>query len=142
MKAIVICQPWAWAIFHGKTHENRTWPSKHRGPLLIIAGTSTSRMRDGLLWMRHNAQDVPSISDLEFGKAIGVVRMVGCQRDLDLLAMNLHTIWTAGPWCHIYADAKEFSEPIPVTGRQRIFDVPVTDVLAKQLGMIFGADVP
>lgn len=35
-------QPWAWAIFHGKTIENRTQQWKYRGPLAIHAGTRWS----------------------------------------------------------------------------------------------------
>ena len=39
MKAISIRQPWAWLIVHGyKDVENRTWATKHRGPILIHAG--------------------------------------------------------------------------------------------------------
>ena len=33
---IVIRQPWAWLIVNGHKHiENRTWPTRHRGTLLI-----------------------------------------------------------------------------------------------------------
>ena len=36
MKAISIRQPWAWLIVHGyQDVENRTWSTKHRGPILI-----------------------------------------------------------------------------------------------------------
>lgn len=39
MPAISIRQPWPWAILNlGKDVENRTWPTKHRGPILIHAG--------------------------------------------------------------------------------------------------------
>lgn len=38
MKALTVQQPWAWAIFHGKTIENRTQLWKYRGPLAIHAG--------------------------------------------------------------------------------------------------------
>jgi len=44
MKAISLWQPWAWAILHaGKDVENRTWPTHHRGPLLLhVAKRRTS----------------------------------------------------------------------------------------------------
>ncbi len=36
--AISIRQPWAWAIIHaGKDIENRSWPTKFRGPVCIHA---------------------------------------------------------------------------------------------------------
>lgn len=39
MKAITIKQPWAWLIVEGiKDIENRTWPTKFRGRVLIHAG--------------------------------------------------------------------------------------------------------
>lgn len=39
MKALSIRQPWAWAIIHaGKDIENRQWPTKFRGRILIHAG--------------------------------------------------------------------------------------------------------
>lgn len=39
MKTIVLRQPWASLVAEGeKTIELRTWSTKHRGPLLIVAG--------------------------------------------------------------------------------------------------------
>lgn len=39
MKIISVRQPWAWAIIHaGKDLENRSWPTKVRGRVLIHAG--------------------------------------------------------------------------------------------------------
>jgi hypothetical protein len=41
VKCLTVCQPWAWAIVHGRKHvENRTWATDYRGPLLIHAGGS------------------------------------------------------------------------------------------------------
>jgi hypothetical protein len=38
MKCVSLHQPWAWAVLHaGKKVENRTWATRHRGPLLIHA---------------------------------------------------------------------------------------------------------
>jgi hypothetical protein len=39
MKTIVLRQPWASLVAEGKkTIELRTWSTKHRGPILIVAG--------------------------------------------------------------------------------------------------------
>lgn len=39
MRTIVLRQPWASLVAEGeKTIELRTWSTKHRGPLLIVAG--------------------------------------------------------------------------------------------------------
>lgn len=44
MKTIVLRQPWASLVAEGKkTIELRTWSTKHRGPLLIVAGRGVDR---------------------------------------------------------------------------------------------------
>src|ERR1017187_5127876 len=35
---LTVCQPWSWALLHGKSVENRTWEMQHRGPLWLHAG--------------------------------------------------------------------------------------------------------
>ena len=41
MKALTVCQPWAWAIVEGhKSVENRRWSTAYRGLLLIQAASS------------------------------------------------------------------------------------------------------
>lgn len=38
MKYLTVRQPWAWLLVNGhKDIENRSWPTKYRGPLLIHA---------------------------------------------------------------------------------------------------------
>lgn len=44
MKALSIRQPWAWLIANGiKDIENRDWPTKFRGPVLIHASSTMTR---------------------------------------------------------------------------------------------------
>jgi len=44
MKAISIRQPWAWLIVNGyKDIENRSWPTKFRGRVLIHASKGMTR---------------------------------------------------------------------------------------------------
>ena len=55
MKALSVCQPWAWAIVCGlKTVENRWRPTRHRGPLvihalLVIDGTGRAPIVDAVI---------------------------------------------------------------------------------------------
>ncbi len=43
-KALSIRQPWAWLIAHGyKDVENRTWPTRFRGAVLIHAGKTMTK---------------------------------------------------------------------------------------------------
>lgn len=62
MKAISLKQPWASMIARGdKTIETRTWPTKYRGDLLIVASKNPKR------------------SGLPSGKAVCIVELVGCR---------------------------------------------------------------
>ena len=47
LKVIVVRQPWAWLIVNGfKDIENRSWKTRHRGPLLIQASAGLPSKRD------------------------------------------------------------------------------------------------
>jgi len=124
MKAITICQPWAWAIIHGpKRVENRTWHTDYTGPLLIHAGASRAwlnlpdnRLPDGTI---H-----PPASQLNMGAIIGRVNMVACLRYNH--PSLLGNPFVCGPVCHIYEDPQPLKVPIPYRGRQGLFDVADT----------------
>lgn len=86
---ISIRQPWAWMILHaGKDIENRNWPTKYRGKVLIHASkgmtqdeydqaylTMTMRVNRSLL--------LPSFKMLQRGGIIGEVEIVDCVRKSD-----------------------------------------------------------
>lgn len=101
MKALTVCQPWAWAICCGaKTVENRTQLFKHRGDLAIHAGGRWSergahhplladlylreRRRQGWspLGSREDyiasyvEQGIPRLVDTQFGAVLCVVDLV------------------------------------------------------------------
>lgn len=79
MQTLSVRPAWAWAImFGGKDIENRSWPTKHRGQLLIHASTNmTSADDDADEIMRIDPKlDVPLI--LETGAIMGVVDVVDC----------------------------------------------------------------
>lgn len=76
MKAITICQPWAWAIAAGhKIIENRPRQWHHRGPIAIHAGLSTKWMREGCAFLRAKGITLPE--RFEFGAVIAVARLSG-----------------------------------------------------------------
>ena len=120
MKCISIRQPWAWLIVTGKKPvENRTWPHKHRGALLIHA----SKLFDwqGFDWARLHASGLlaglPPYSEMARGAIIGQATMIDC--------VTTHpSPFFFGPWGHVYADPVMFREPIPYKGKLGIFDVP------------------
>lgn len=122
MKALSVCQPWAWAILHaGKSVENRTWRTRHRGPLLIHASSSRKWLKPKLLsnWQHAYGTPLPSIQELPFGAIIGQVELVDC---VPIDAMEPGNAWAVGPWCWILANPV-VTTPIPCKGRTLLFKV-------------------
>ena len=84
MKALSIRQPWAWHILHsGKDIENRNWPTKFRGRVLIHASKGMTRYeyedgRDPLWASGGPAIELPSLEQLERGVIVGSVEIVDC----------------------------------------------------------------
>ena len=82
-RVLTVRQPWAWAIIQGgKDVENRSWPTKHRGPLLIHAGSAFER--DGYETVKRLATvPPPPANEFVHGAIIGVVELVDCVQDSD-----------------------------------------------------------
>ena len=126
MKILSVQQPWAWAILHaGKNVENRTWPTKYRGPLLIHAGVSKARLGDF-------GEGEPDRSLLAFGAIVGVVELVDCL-PLDQLPEDLRGRFASGPWCWILANPRPFTTPITCKGQVGLFNPPAGFCLADHL---------
>lgn len=74
MIALSIKQPWAWLIVNGyKDIENRSWPTRFRGRVLIHAG----KRHDG----SPNEWDWPHIQrpdHLDYGGIVGEAEIVDC----------------------------------------------------------------
>ena len=121
MKCISIQQPWAWAIFHGKDVENRTWATKYKGELLIHAGMKFDEK--GFEWIKKNIPDLHLPFFFAQGAIIGKVTMTG-------IVVHSSSPWFFGPYGHVYTNPVEFKEPIPFKGALKYFDVP--DELVKE----------
>lgn len=117
VKALSIRQPWAWLIVHGhKNIENRTWTTKHRGPLLIHASKRLDRndVDAARAICRELNIDIPDEAD--FGGFVGIAQMV------DVVHYS-PSPWFNGPIGFVLADA----QPIPFVdfpGKLGLFDVP------------------
>ena len=71
MKILSIRQPWAYLITQGtKDIENRSWPTKYRGPFLVHASLNINRAACKKL--RIDA------SKLETGGIVGIAEIVDC----------------------------------------------------------------
>lgn len=138
MKAISIHQPWAHAILHlGKCVENRTWPTRHRGPLLIHASKSRASYdaqaeRD---WKRLYGVELPPWEGLVTGALVGVVELVAClplatwkawrANGCDVATHDAAMLspWACGPWCWVLAEPRVLDKPVPWKGQQNLFEV-------------------
>jgi hypothetical protein len=117
MKALSVCQPWAWAIVHGiKTVENRSRRTRHRGPLMIHASRSRRYLGDDYSELLPG---LPPVEQLSFGALVGVVEVVDCL----LLAEVEHDPLAVGPWCWILRRAR-LIRPVPFRGQVSMFSVP------------------
>lgn len=127
MKALTVCQPYAWALIHGpKRIENRKRCTWHRGRLAIHAGQSSS-------WWTLVLADgtpVPPKDQLVWGSIIGHVELVDCLRVTD--PRLAPSPFAQGPWCWITRDPVPMI-PIPCRGYPWLFDVPDDAVAASVL---------
>ena len=96
MKTLSIRQPWAWAIIEaGKDFENRDWPTKYRGSLLIHAGKKIEY--DDLETVAKMASiPIPEVKDIQTGGIVGIVDLVDCIEATDEL-FEKHR-WLFGPY--------------------------------------------
>ncbi len=118
IKALTICQPWAWAIVAGhKRIENRSWPTRYRGPLAIHAGLSRRWLPEGEAFIRRQGIWLPP--DLEFGAIVGLVDLVDCLP----LAAVADDPWASGPVCWVLANPRPIT-PRPWRGALGLFSVP------------------
>lgn len=116
MKALSVRQPYAEHIASGrKTIEVRTWYTKHRGPLLIVA----SARRSG---------------DLPTGCTIAIVDVVDVRRPRDtdfepaMLLGPDDDLYEESDWCWILKNPRRV-EQVPVRGRFKLYEVPEPRVL-------------
>lgn len=85
--ALSIRQPWAWLIVHGhKDIENRNWPTRFRGPLLVHAGrTMTRRYHSAVIanLVRRGLcpPELPTWDNLPLGGLVGWTHLADCVTD-------------------------------------------------------------
>lgn len=113
--ALSVRQPWAWAIIAGgKDVENRSWNSRHRGPLLIHAARTLDH--NGFEELRLRGLEPPE--ELVCGAIIGQVRLVDVVRDHG-------SGWAEpGAFHFVLADPVAFAQPRPYRGMPGLFRVP------------------
>lgn len=120
MKALSIQQPWAWLIVNGyKDIENRDWPTRYRGPVLIHAGKKIDTL--ALTWLKqHEARILPpGIAvplNLDTGGVVGRATIADC-------VTASPSKWFEGKYGFVLADAARL--PLqPLRGQLGLFEVP------------------
>lgn len=115
-RCLAVQQPWAWALCAGvKTVENRTWTTRHRGPVVIVA-SAKKRLVNEL--RRAAGTRVLRTSVFAFGAAIGVVDLI----DVQPLRQALETDpWARGPFCWLVGNGRFFDEPVPCKARLNLY---------------------
>lgn len=140
MKAITLWPEWLWVIRNlGKRVENRTWRLSNSHtfkPILLHAGKRVGggKVEDGLYWVYQTAlyngyecvafsdalkfeDKVLRISDLDYGKIVGVTAFSCCDRCSGKWSID-------GQWHWRMMYAKFFDNPVPCRGAQGFWEVP------------------
>ncbi|MGF6793083.1 ASCH domain-containing protein [Paraburkholderia sp. 35.1] len=155
MRALSIRQPWAWLIVRPdltglaraaaraadilKDIENRSWPTKVRGRVLIHASKGMTRAeyeaaQDPLWPVGGPTIELPSFEHLQRGGIIGVATIDAC-----IQPANRSSLWHFGGSYEFHlVDAR----PLPFVeckGALGFFDVP-HDVAAQLRQMVLGVN--
>ncbi|MCY1361404.1 hypothetical protein D9M69_480700 [compost metagenome] len=118
MKALSIRQPWAWLIVNGhKDIENRSWPTRFRGPVLIHAakGMTRDEYEDAAGLCQHLGVPLPAFDKLERGGVVGQATVTDCVNDSA-------SPWFFGKFGFVLVDAKPLPFA-PCKGQLMFFDV-------------------
>lgn len=104
MKALSIREPWITMIVDGdKTIETRTWPTHHRGPILLV-GSKNPRGKYA-------------------GMAAATANLVDCRRMTVTDQEAAGCLWYLGAYAWVLEDVKPVPEPFMVKGQLRLYDV-------------------
>ncbi len=131
MKLRVPClsvrQPWVWAIFEfGKDVENRDWPTRHRGGVLIHAARSCTKDEwfeaARFIGRPGNEGLVPPLDQLQRGGIVGAVDIVDC-------VTASTSRWFVGRYGFVLSRPRKLPFT-PCLGQRGFFECP-SDVLAN-----------
>ena len=129
MKAISIRQPWVWAILNaGKDIENRDWPTRYRGRVLLHASKGMTNDEyedcvDTIVTIRRNDLTVtsylhiPPAKELLRGGICGEAEIVDCVE-------NSESPWFFGRYGFVLRNVKPLPF-MPCNGALGFFPAPI-----------------
>jgi ASCH domain-containing protein len=107
LKAISIKQPWTNMIASGeKTIETRHWPTKYRGPLLIVSSKKP---------------DIPPA-----GSAVALATLIDCRPMTRADEIAARCSLYPGAYSWVLQEVRRL-KPFPVRGQLGIYDVSIAD---------------
>lgn len=134
--AITVMQPYAWLLAHahewpcdvlGKTVENRSRPTNHRGPVLIHVSRRWERVDERLTALRKLGlvggtcpEPTREQMQAQLGKVIAVAQLTGCRRVGD---RDPHPWAIAGSWAWELAEV-ELVVPFDLRGNTGLWYAP------------------
>jgi hypothetical protein len=127
MLALSIRQPWAWMIIHGgKDIENRNWPTRVRGRILVHAAKGLTRAEWGAAWTFAAGSGASpkaveagiTFDTIDRGGFIGTVEIVGCARG------SHPSRWFVGEYGFELRDPRPLPFFVPYKGQLGFFEVP------------------
>jgi hypothetical protein len=121
LKAVTIRQPFATLVMAGvKRCENRTWPVRHRGLLIVHAAAAPPSGRD---WpdvlppgLDAGRLDLPPFRSLPLGAVLGAVDLFACLPHEDLAAEWAADPFARGPFCWLLRDPRPLAAPVVCRG--------------------------
>ena len=142
MKAVSLTQPWATLVAIGaKKLETRSWPTYHRGPLLIHAAKGFPRHARAICHTDPFSETLQRAgykhaSELPTGAIIGIVTLVGCSstaKALKGIDPVEHAFGDYGPGRFAWqlTEALQLVQPMACKGALGLWKVP--DEIADSL---------
>lgn len=118
-RALSIRQPWASLIVRGiKDIENRSWPTKFRGPFAVHASKTFDRQAPDWINNRFNLGISKDENEYATCGIVGTAYLNNCIETSD-------SPWFTGPFGFVIRQAHEIPY-IPAAGHLRFFQLPET----------------
>ncbi len=122
--ALTLKPIWAWAVLNaGKRIENRTWYTKHRGPLYIHAGCARVTPGDRESLARRLAAvgaEYPDEEAFPRGALVAEVTLADC---IQLAPAGLGVWGAPGCWHWLLKDVRPLARPISMPGKLSLWRV-------------------
>lgn len=135
LRALTVRQPWAACIASSrKLVENRTWPTRYRGPLAIHSAAARDTTAPGLAIEAYNLAPRPSWA---LSAILAVAELTGCH---EYKPGCCDTPWAekgAGTWHWTLANVRALAEPVECAGRLSVWR-PKPETVAAVLAQMGG----